>query len=263
MEEYRQNVLLRVSYDGTCYSGWQVQKKSGVLLGGTVQEVLEEALMRLHKRYIKTTAAGRTDSGVHARAQAVSFFTNIKSLSEEKFPLAINSFLPQSVKVMKANFVKENFNARFSAIFRTYRYFIFCGNGLYPYNAPYCFNIRHTPSIKKLNLLAETLCGEKDFSFFAYARDSSFSKMRYIKEAMFFMEGEYLVFQITASSFLWRMVRSIVGTLLEYEKKGFDAEYLKNAIKNKDRKYSGATAPASALFLWDVEYPDDIFINRP
>lgn len=262
MEEYRKNVLLKVSYDGSSYSGWQVQKKNGVLLGGTVQEVLEEALKQLHKREVKTVAAGRTDSGVHAREQAVSFFTNIKSISEKNFPLAINSYLPPSVRAMSARFVKNSFNARFSAIFRTYRYFIFCGDGLYPYNAPYCFHIMHTPNIEKLNALSSVLCGEKDFSFFAYSRDSSFSKTRYIKDAHFFFEGDYLVFEITASSFLWRMVRSIVGTLLEYEKKGFDASYLENAIEKKMRKYTGATAPANALFLWHVEYPDDIFLEE-
>lgn len=91
-ESYRQNVLLKVSYDGSDFNGWQKQRKNGVALGGTVQEALESALKALHGKAINTVAAGRTDSGVHAREQGVNFFTNIRSISEKQFPIAINSF---------------------------------------------------------------------------------------------------------------------------------------------------------------------------
>ncbi len=261
MEEfYRQNVLLKVSYSGESFNGWQKQKKNGVSLGGTVQETLETALQALHGHSIKTVAAGRTDSGVHAREQGVSFFTSIKSISEKQFPIAINSFLPPTIRVMRAYFVKDNFSARFNALSRTYRYFIFLGDAIYPHQIPYCHHIRKKPSIEHLNRLASVLYGEKDFSFFASSKDASISKSRYIKNAVFFIEDSYLVFEICATSFLWNMVRSIVGTLLEYEKKGFDEEYLKKAILTKNRKLVGATAPAKGLFLWSVEYPQDIFI---
>lgn len=262
MEEYRQNVLLKVSYDGTDFSGWQVQKKNGVLLGGTVQESLEEALFKLHKCPIKTVVAGRTDAKVHAREQAVNFFTNIKGISEKQFPIAINSFLPKTVRVMEARFVIPSFSARFSALYRTYRYFIICAEHIYPYEERYCLHLRRTPSLEALNSLTEVLLGEQDFSFFAYARDESVSKWRYIRRALFFNEGKYLVFEITASSFLWRMVRSIVGTLLDYEKKGYNATYLKEAILTRDRSYTGPTAPSHALFLWSVEYPNSIYCKK-
>ena len=262
MQDYKQNILLKISYDGTHFLGWQAQKKNGVLLGGTVQEKIEDALEKLHHYRIKTVAAGRTDTGVHAREQVINFFSNLKSISEDKFPLAINAFLPPTIRAMEARFVIPSFSARFNALSRTYRYFIFCGKILYPYHAPYCFHIRRTPSIVKLNELANVLLGEQDFSFFAYSRDPSLSKSRCVKKAHFFIEGEYLIFEITASSFLWRMVRSIVGTLLDYEKKGLDASYLKNVMLTKMRKYAGVTAPSHALFLWHVEYPKDIFMKR-
>ncbi len=257
-ENYRQNVLLKVSYDGTNFNGWQKQRKNGVLLGCTVQESLETALQALHGYYVDTVAAGRTDSGVHARGQGVSFFTTIKNITEEQFPLAINSFLPSSIRVMSACFVKDNFSARFNALSRTYRYFIFCGNTIYPYVLPYSYHIRRWPSIKHLNSLASVLYGENDFSVFASSRDSSVSKSRYVKNAVFFIEGQYLVFEICATSFLYRMVRSIVGTLLEYEKKGFDEQYLKTVILKKEKKLVGTVAPPKGLFLWSVEYPQDI-----
>lgn len=263
MEGYKQNVLLKISYDGTDFSGWQVQKKHGVNMGRTVQESLEEALFKLHKHPIKTVAAGRTDAKVHAREQAVNFFTNIKGINEKQFPMAINSFLPKTVSVMESRFVVPSFNARFNALYRTYRYFVICAEHTYPYETRYCLQIRKTPSMDALNSLCEVLLGEQDFSFFAYSRDVSVSKWRYIRSARFFQEGKYLVFEITASSFLWRMVRSIVGTLLDYERKGYDAIKLKNAILNKDRSYAGVTAPPHALFLWRVEYPEDIYcINK-
>jgi len=260
-ESYRQNVLLKVSYNGSNFNGWQKQRKNGVALGGTVQETLEEALKALHGYAINTVAAGRTDSGVHAREQGVSFFTTIKNISERQLPIAINSFLPFTVRVMKAYFVKENFSARFNALSRTYRYFIFLGDEIYPHQIPYCHHIRRKPSLECLNRLASILYGEKDFSFFASSRDSSISKSRYIKNAVFFIEGSYLVFEICASSFLWNMVRSIVGTILEYERKGLNEQDLKIAISTKNRKLKGATAPSKGLFLWSVEYPKDIFIN--
>lgn len=157
MQEYRQNVLLKVSYDGSDFSGWQVQKKNGILLGGTVQESLEEALFKLHKYPVKTVAAGRTDAKVHAREQAVNFFTNISGISEEQFPMAINSFLPKTIRVMTSRFVIPSFNARFNALYRTYRYFIICAQHCYPYDQRYCLHLRRTPSIEALNSLCEVL----------------------------------------------------------------------------------------------------------
>jgi len=262
MEEYRQNVLLKVSYDGTEFSGWQVQKREGVQVGQTVQGCLEHSLFKLHKEPVKTVAAGRTDAKVHAREQAVSFFTTIQSIKEKQFPQALNSFLPKTVRVMEARFVIPSFSARFSALYRTYRYFIFCGEHCHPYDERYSLHIRYTPSLETLNSLCTVLLGEQDFSFFAYSRDASISKWRYIRSARFFEEGKYVVFEITASSFLWRMVRSIVGTLLDYERKGYDATHLKDAILKKDRGYTGATAPPHALFLWSVEYPNDVYLTN-
>ncbi|MGP1440666.1 MAG: tRNA pseudouridine(38-40) synthase TruA [Treponema sp.] len=259
-ETYRQNVLIKVSYDGSSFNGWQKQKKHGVALGKTIQETLEQALKALHGCAINTVAAGRTDSGVHAREQAVNFFTNIKSISASQFPIAINSFLPSTVRVMKAFFVKNDFSARFNALSRTYRYFIFQGDAIYPHQVPYCYHIRKRPSLERLNRLASVLYGEKDFSLFASSRDASISKSRYIKNAVFFLEGNYLVFEICATSFLWNMVRSIVGTILDYERKGLTEEDLKLAIIKKNRNLAGVTAPSKGLFLWSVEYPKDIFI---
>ena len=262
MEEYKQNVLLKVSYDGSDFSGWQVQKKNGILLGGTVQESLEVALSKLHRCPIKTVAAGRTDAKVHAREQIVNFFTNIRGISEKQFPIAINSFLPKTIRVMEARFVIPSFSARFNALYRTYRYFIICAEHIYPYDQRYCLHLRRYPSLKALNSLCEVLYGEKDFSFFAYSRDASISKWRYIRSAHFFTEGKYLIFEITASSFLWRMVRSIVGTLLDYENKGYNVSKLKDAILKKDRSYTGPTAPPHALFLWSVEYPENVYCEK-
>jgi len=262
MEEHKRNVLIKLSYDGTSFNGWQVQKKNGHLLGGSVQECVEKALRALHKYDVKTVAAGRTDAGVHAREQAVSFYTNLKSISEKSWPLAINSFLPHNVRVIRAHFMKDSFNARFNALSRTYRYFMLHSGVLYPYYAPYCLNIARKPSIESLNSLASILLGEKDFALFANARDQSISTSRCVMAAHFFIEGQFLVFEITATSFLWRMVRSIVGTLLEYERRGWTASQLLTAIETKDKTKIGATAPSHPLFLWHVEYPKDMFINN-
>lgn len=252
------NILLTISYDGTDFCGWQRQdfadKGKSVR---TVQAEIERALEKIHKEPIKLYGSGRTDSGVHAAGQAANFFSPIDSIPVEKYIQAINAFLPHDIRVNEAKEVAQDFNARFSATSRTYRYFIHCGKSPMASEMRYVWSIKRFPNLKTLNEMASHLRGEIDCATFAAAGDQSLSTMRFLDNAVFYPDstnGERIVFEISANAFLWKMVRSLTGTLIAFEKAGKDADYFKYVLESKNRKLAGATAPAQGLFLWNVAF---------
>mgnify|MGYP002626914109 CR=1 FL=1 len=249
------NILLTLSYDGTDFCGWQRQDKAA---GGkpvrTVQAVLEAALEKLHKQPVALAGSGRTDSGVHAAAQAASFFSPIDSIPVEHYPQAINAFLPPDVRVHSARVVADDFSARFSATSRTYRYFLYAGDAPLASEMRYVWALRRQPNLCVLNEMASCLHGELDCATFAASGDASLSTKRYIEHACFYPDGGKIVFEITANAFLWKMVRSLVGTLIAFEKEGRDAAYFAAALASCDRSKAGPTAPPQGLFLWSVSF---------
>ncbi|UTC66054.1 MULTISPECIES: tRNA pseudouridine(38-40) synthase TruA [unclassified Treponema] len=254
----QKNILLTVSYDGTNFCGWQKQTKEGNETFRTVQGELEKALAKIHKHPIETNGSGRTDSGVHAARQAVNFFSDIKSMRAANFLPALNSILPKDIRIMEAAEVSSLLHARFNALSRTYRYRIKCGKTVFAHEQPYVWHIRRYPDIAILNEMASCLSGELDCTAFSAAGDQSISKSRYIKKAVFFMENDYLIFEISANAFLWKMVRSIVGTLLHLEETGAGKKEFKAVLESKKREKAGPTAPPQGLFLWSIEYPADL-----
>ncbi|MBR4374375.1 MAG: tRNA pseudouridine(38-40) synthase TruA [Treponema sp.] len=252
------NILLNISYDGTDFCGWQRQdfadKGKSVR---TVQGKIEDALEKILKQKVKLYGSGRTDSGVHAAGQAANFFSPIDSIPPEKYTLALNAFLPNDIRVNSSKEVPEEFNARFSATSRTYRYFIHCGQSPMASEMRYVWAIHRYPDIRVLNEMASCLRGEIDCATFAAAGDQSVSTHRYIDNAIFYPDptnGERIVFEISANAFLWKMVRSLTGSLIFFEKTGKDASYFKEVLESCDRKRAGPTAPPNGLFLWNVSF---------
>lgn len=251
------NILLTISYDGTDFCGWQRQDSSD---GGnpvrTVQGEIEKALEKLHKQKIPLSGSGRTDSGVHAFAQAANFFSPIDSIPEEKFKVALNSFLPGDIRIMESKAVPDGFSSRFSATSRSYRYFFHTGDP-FASQMRFVWPIHRLPDIDVLNKMASFLRGELDCAAFSASGDQSLSTCRYIEDAHFFYDEsnpEILVFEITANAFLWRMVRSLAGSLIFFEKSGKSPEYFKQVLDSKDRSKAGPTAPAAGLFLYKVSF---------
>ena len=244
------NIVLKLSYDGTDFSGWQRQE-DGLR---TVQGVVEKALEKIHKEHISLTGSGRTDSGVHAACQIANFYTFIDSMEAERFAPALNSLLPRDVRVLHAAETHKDFHARFDARCRTYRYFFIPGSKALPWEQRYAWRIKHYPDITRLNDYTRLLRGEMDFTAFAIPGDKSKSRHRYIFGASFFFDGNKLVFEISANAFLWKMVRSIAGTLIRFEEKGFSADYLREVLQSGNRQFTGPTAPPEGLFLWNVDY---------
>lgn len=244
--------MLTLAYDGTDFAGWQVQDRQR-----TVQGVLEAALARMLDRPVRVRAAGRTDAGVHALGQVASFSAPIR-FPAARWAVAINSYLPPDLRVLAARPVAAQFDARRSALARAYRYQLTTGDVGWPHLRRYCYHVRHTIDLRYVNRAAGYLIGEHDFTAFAAARDQSRSKVRRVLSAAFFPSAPYVVFRIVATSFLWRMVRSIVGSLLELAAMDAPAADVRRLIEARRRADVGQTAPARGLFLERVWYPPHV-----
>ena len=248
-------IVLRISYDGTHFHGWQKQTAHGAESFRTVQGELERALAVMHKHPVELFGSGRTDAGVHAFRQAAHFQTDIARISPSRFVPALNALLPRDIRIIDSQESSPLFHARFSAVFRSYRYFILTEQTAFAHQLPYCWHIRRVPDIRRLNEMAQCLSGELDCTTFSAAGDKSISKSRFIYTAHFFTENGFLVFEISANAFLWKMVRSITGTLITYEQKNKTVEDFKYALAARNRSLAGETAPPQGLFLWDIAYP--------
>ena len=242
------NIKLTLAYDGTDFCGWQVQKEQR-----TVQGVVEEALGHIHRSPIRVRVAGRTDSGVHADGQAISFLSDC-TVPDERIVHAINSRLPRDVRALSSICVADSFHARFSARWREYKYRIRQAAYSDPFSRLYCFTIKRDLNLKVLNGYATKLVGTHDFTTFAAAGDQSESKIREIRTASFYQKGPYIIFRIVGNAFLWKMVRSLIGTILDHAADGHNAESFAEILRARDRSLAGSTAPAKGLSLYRVIY---------
>ncbi|MBO4318920.1 MAG: tRNA pseudouridine(38-40) synthase TruA [Treponema sp.] len=248
------NILLTLSYDGTDFCGWQRQDKAaqGEPVR-TVQGEIELALEKMFRQKIKLYGSGRTDSGVHAHGQAANFMSPSDNIPVENYIRAINGLLPHDIRVMRADIKDESFNSRFDATSRTYRYFMHTSLPE-ARDMRYVWKLRHHPNLDTLNEMCSILKGEIDFSTFTAAGDQSLSTFRYIEKASFEYQGDILVFEIEANAFLWKMVRSITGTLITLEREGKKACDFKAILESRDRSKAVFTAPPTGLFLWEVKF---------
>jgi tRNA pseudouridine38-40 synthase len=252
-EAGRRNIKLTVAYDGTDFSGWQRQAA-----GRTVQAVLEDALQEIHKEKTVVNAAGRTDAGVHAAGQTVNFYSPLSGIPALNYVPALNGLLPADVRVIAAEEAPEGFHARFDARLRRYRYHFICGRQALPHERRYALQLFRRPAINLLNEYARLLHGETDCSFFASPSDSALkrggSPFRFISQAYFFQKADSLIFEIGANAFLWKMVRSVAGTLLFYESRLLPPAAFRELLLSGDHGKAGPVAPPQGLFLWNVEY---------
>ena len=255
------NILLTVSYDGTDFCGWQRQDdvKGGEAFR-TVQGEIEKALFKIHKTITPLYGSGRTDSGVHALGQAANFYSPIESIPAENYIRALNAFIPTDIRILNAKDVEEDFNSRKSATSRVYRYFISFGETNPANNSRFVWHVKnYVPNLQRLNKLASCLRGELDCASFAASGDESVSTCRYIDDAHFFMQkdiwgNDLLVFQIEANAFLWKMVRTLTGTLINLDKADADDNSMAKILAAKNRVKAGVTAPPTGLFLYEIKF---------
>ncbi|RKY86619.1 tRNA pseudouridine(38-40) synthase TruA [candidate division KSB1 bacterium] len=240
------NIKLTIEYDGTEYAGWQIQPDVK-----TVQGEIEKALRTILQQNIRIISAGRTDSGVHAINQVVNF-TCQNSINKKQLKKSLNSLLPDDIVIKDVVEVPENFNARYDAKSRKYKYIISkykrALNRLYSWYVPYKLDIL---AMKKA---AKYLIGEKDFTSFSKKYPEETNCTCKIEKIDIKNSDEEITITIVANRFLHSMVRIIVGILVETGKGRFAPEDIKKIIEEKNFKYNKYLAPAKGLFLENITY---------
>ncbi len=248
-----------MQYDGTAFCGMQYQ--------GTVRTVageLERALSQLLQHEVKISSAGRTDSGVHACGQVVSWKTQT-AFPFERFALAANAALPRDVGIRSVEVVDDDFSARFSAVERTYVYVICCARERWPLLERYAHHVWLPLDIARIRSAAAQLIGEHDFRAFCGSIVESGPTTRTVRALEVRQHRNLIRIEIRADGFLHRMVRTIVGTLLECGYGRRDPASIAAILQAGNRAGAGLTAPARGLYLAGVRYADgfDSFAEPP
>ncbi len=252
-------IKLLLEYDGTAYSGWQVQKKEL-----TVQGILEEKIERVTGSLSKVIGASRTDAGVHALGQVAAFRTDSK-LNPEKIKRALNALLPEDIRVLHASEVDESFHPRHSAKRKSYFYLISNQRESSAFLSKYTWVVKQPLEIQSMIVASQFLTGKHDFSSFQGAGSGTKNPIREIFslrvitfDEMDFMtvhaKGIFVKIQIDADGFLRHMARNITGTLVEIGRGRMASHRMKEILVSLDRRLAGQNAPAHGLFLEKIEY---------
>lgn len=240
--------VLGIEYDGTAFNGWQVQQD-----GRSVQGCLEEALSAVADRPVKATAAGRTDTGVHAVGQVVHFDTDA-ARPDRAWTLGVNAALPADVAVRWVRAAPDGFHARYAARARSYRYCILNGplrSALLRHRAWW---VRRPLDAAAMTRAGEALVGEHDFSAFRAAECQARTASRNLTHLEVRRDGDLLTVDVSANAFLHHMVRNIVGTLAVVGRGEAEPDWVAEVLAGRDRREGGMTAPAAGLYLLRVDY---------
>jgi tRNA pseudouridine38-40 synthase len=253
------NLRLTLSYDGAEFAGWQVQPGRT-----TVQGALASAIGRLSGENVLPQGSGRTDAGVHALAQVASFAT-ASTIPAENWMKALNDILPSSIRVLEVTEAAPEFHARKSARAKTYRYRIHRTAICPPFLARYVWHYPYPMEESAMIAAARVVVGEHDFTSFAAVDPERVERMaasenvhttniRTIFASSWTREGEELIYTVRGSGFLHHMVRNLVGTFLLVGKGTVSLKDLRRILDARERTAAGPTAPASGLYLVEVEY---------
>lgn len=249
-------ILLTISYEGTNYSGWQVQPN-----GLAVQQVVEDAFEQLLGERVQVRSSGRTDAGVHARAMAACFSTN-RNLPLRAFVEGVNRFLPADVAIQSARIVPEGFKPITMAHAKQYRYTIINTSVRSPLERLYSWQVREPLDLAAMEEGASRFVGSHDFAAFRASNCVAKTTIRRIDAVQVTRVGSRITIDVTGGGFLKNMVRVMVGTLVDIGKGRFKPSDIDRLLQRGDRKEAGSTAPACGLCLIRVDYPDE-FTSPP
>lgn len=241
------NVLFGVSYLGTNYAGWQKQNNA---LG--IQEVIESALQELGMKNVDIFASGRTDAGVHAQEQCFNAKINFKDV--EKLPIALNSKLPEDIRILWAKEVDGDFHSRFSAHRKTYIYRIKVAEVESPFDSFCTTYLNYNLDLQKMKLASELFVGEHNFKSFCSAHTTTPDFVRTVYSLNITKTHNLYEFEICGNGFLYNMVRIIVGTLVDVGCGKLQVSDINKIFNRQDRTFAGKTLPAKGLILKKVEY---------
>ncbi|MDD4801661.1 MAG: tRNA pseudouridine(38-40) synthase TruA [Syntrophomonas sp.] len=241
-------IKLVIEYDGSNYHGFQSQDNAH-----TIQAELEKQLFNLCHEKISICGAGRTDAGVHARGQVVAFNTDSR-IPPAKWTIALNSFLPDDIRVLSSSEVKHDFHPQFHAISKHYAYYIYRRQSAATFYRRYALLNRESFDITAMNQACRFIEGSHDFRAFCAAGSTAKTFTRTVSNCAMREQGSLLILDIKADGFLYNMVRIIAGTLIQVGKKRIEPEEIKNILESQERARAGPTAPPQGLYMLAVEY---------
>ena len=250
-----QKYKILISYDGTQYAGWQVQKT-----GAAIQPLIQKAIETVLRHTILLTGSGRTDAGVHALAQAAHFESTM-SFDPHRFLLSINALLPLDIRIFSIEKVPNHFHARYSASSKIYRYYLHLDSVTDPFTRLYRHHVVVPCSIELLKEAIPYFLGTHDYTSFAnqpHRGTASYDPIRTLMRLDVIPLTGGICLEFEADGFLYKMVRNITGTLLDIANKNMRATDLPNVFLARDRKRAGSSAPPQGLFLMEVKYPIDL-----
>ncbi len=250
-------IRMTVSYHGGHYSGWQRQSNAIA-----VAQLLEEAVATLIDETVEIVGSGRTDSGVHALGQVCHMDIANSRLPAKKFAVALNRILPPDIRILESSEVDGTFHARFTTMARTYRYYFKRHGDVNGFDATLVATVKEFPPKELLDAYAKIIEGTHDFTTFTGSGDLCESRMRDIYESYWRLEedrwgGELLSYTITGNAFLYKMVRSLVGTMMQAAHAGMGSEEFRALLEARERSGAGRTASASGLYLYRISYDED------
>ncbi len=246
--------FLHLAYNGSTFHGWQAQKNAH-----SVQEEIENGLFHiLGNKKIQLTGAGRTDTGVHARNYYAHFNSELLLKKEELKQLAyrLNHILPDSIAIYEAFHVKDDVHARFSALSRTYNYFI-CRD-FDPFAVGFSHRLTIPLNIDLMNEASSLIMQYSDFTCFAKSGAQTKTNNCVVAVSEWIIRDNYLIYRTKANRFLRNMVRAMVGTLIDIGKGKLSIDEFKVILERGTRSDAGQSVPACGLFLEDIEYPKNI-----
>ncbi len=247
--------FIHLSFNGENYHGWQFQENAD-----TVQSRINNALSVLLNKNIDIVGAGRTDTGVHARYYIAHFDIETEKLkySIETLVFKLNNFLPPDISIHRIFEVKPDIHARFSAVSRTYCYYI--SRNKDPFNNNFSYYVYGDLNIEKMNQASTVLLNIENFKAFSKSGSGNTSSLCKVSYARWEEKENTLIFTITANRFLRNMVRAIVGTLIDVGREKVSQDEFLKIIESENRSDAGYSVPACGLFLEKIDYPDEISI---
>ncbi len=241
-------ICICFSYKGTAYSGLVVQPGKD-----TIEKRIEDALYIVTKEKIRIYPSGRTDAGVHALRQYAHFDTK-SSIACEKFVTAINTYLPNDIRILFAKQVEPNFDARKNAKLKTYVYTVNTSKITSPFLYDYVCEKKHCYDLNTLNNIKSKIEGTHDFKAFCASRSGKVDFVRTVNSIEISQKEDLIFFKITGNGFLYNMVRIIVGTILDIADNVIPISNIDKMFETGERKYGGRTLCAKGLMLYDVKY---------
>ncbi len=241
-------VMLTVAYDGTNYSGWQLQPN-----GETIESVLNRCLSELTGEEITVIGASRTDAGVHAMGN-IAVFDTMSRIPGDKFSYALNQRLPEDIRICGSKDVASDFHPRHCESRKTYEYRIYCAPFPMPVKRLYSYFTYVPLDIDLMSQAAEYLIGEHDFKSFCSVQTQALTTVRRVDSVEVFKEGDEIIIRVSGRGFLYNMVRIMAGTLMEAGRGHIQPEKVAEILAAKDRQAAGPTAPACGLTLVGYEF---------